>query len=239
MHSASSLAGIAASTLLTLAAAPGVASAETVLGIYVFHRHGDRSSKSTPPTVLTALGADQVYASGRYFRDRYVAANASAQVVSVSTDLAVLSQLSITAPVDNVLQSSAYVFTQSLYPPAGTAAQQVLANGTVTEAPLGGYQYIPVNVVSSAASASGSEDSAWLQGNSGCNKAIISSNSYFTSADYLSTLNSTKDFYANLLPVINSTFTAAQDTFKNAYTSALLVFSLSCPPFFCLFLLPV
>ncbi|KAL1894945.1 hypothetical protein Sste5346_005632 [Sporothrix stenoceras] len=205
--------------LLALATAPvSVVADESVLGIYVFHRHGDRTTKSWPPTMLTALGADQVYASGNYFRERYVAANASSRISAVATDIAVLAQIAVTAPVDNVLQSSANVFTQSLYPPAGTAAQQTLANGTVTESPFSGYQYIPVNIVSSAASASGSEDSEWLQGGSGCNNAIISSNNYFSSSSYLETLNSTKDFYASLLPVINTTFTSAQDTFKNAYT---------------------
>ena len=215
--------------ILSLAAA--AAADESVLGIYVFHRHGDRTTKSWPPTALTALGADQVYASGTYFRDRYVSANATSRIAALSADLAVLSQVSITAPADNVLQNSANVFTQGLYPPAGTAAQQTLANGTVTEAPLGGYQYIPVNIVSSAASAAGSEDSGWLQGSSGCNNAIVSSNQYFSSAEYLETLDSTADFYQSVLPVVNTTFTSARDTFKNAYTSEFCFFLL------CFFLL--
>ncbi|ERS97007.1 acid phosphatase [Sporothrix schenckii 1099-18] len=212
--------GLASSALLlALATAPtSVVADESVLGIYVFHRHGDRTPKSLPPTMLTALGADEVFASGNYFRNRYVSANASSRIANVAADVAVLSQISVTAPVDNVLQSSANVFTQSLYPPAGAAAQQTLANGTVTEAPFGGYQYIPVNVVSSASSAAGSEDSAWLQGNSGCNNAIISSNNYLASASYRETLDSTKAFYAGLAPVINSTFASDQRSFKNAYT---------------------
>ncbi|CAK7219890.1 hypothetical protein SBRCBS47491_004004 [Sporothrix bragantina] len=220
MPSSSLRAGLATSAmLLAMAAAPqAVVADESVIGIYVFHRHGDRTSKSWPPTMLTALGADQVYASGNYFRERYVASNATSRISAVASDIAVLAQVAVTAPVDNVLQSSANVFTQSLYPPAGTAALQTLANGTVTEAPFGGYQYIPVNIVSSAASASGSEDSGWLQGNSGCNNAIISSNNYFTSTEYLDTLNSTSDFYKSLLPVVNTTFTSAQDSYKNAYT---------------------
>ncbi|KIH93674.1 acid phosphatase [Sporothrix brasiliensis 5110] len=212
--------GLASSALLlALATAPtSVVADESVLGIYVFHRHGDRTPKSLPPTMLTALGADEVFASGNYFRNRYVSANASSRIANVASDVAVLSQISVTAPVDNVLQSSANVFTQSLYPPAGAAAQQTLANGTVTEPPFGGYQYIPVNIVSSASSAAGSEDSAWLQGNSGCNNAIISSNSYLASARYRETLDSTKAFYAGLAPVINSTFASDQRSFKNAYT---------------------
>lgn len=193
------------------------AAAETVLGVYIFHRHGDRTSKSTPPTALTALGADQVYTSGTWFRNNYI--NGSSPILHVSSDLVTLSQLSITAPVDNVLQSSAIVFTQAIYPAAGSAADQTLANGQSTQAPLGGYQYIPVNVVTSASSTSGAEDSGWLQGSSGCANAVTSSNSYLQSQEYLTYLNKTGAFYQDLLPVYNSTFAESSATFKNAYTS--------------------
>jgi hypothetical protein len=202
--------------LLLLSTVP-LATAETVLGVYIFHRHGDRTTKSYKPTVLTSLGAEQVYASGQYYRDLYVSSNASYKIDGLSSDLAVLSQLEVTAPTDDVLQNSAQVFLQGLYPPT-TLATQTLANGTKVNAPLGGYQYIPVDAVSSAASSSDSENSAWLQASSGCGNAVVSSNSYFSSEEYLTTLESTKSFYSSILPVINSTFTAATDTFKNAYT---------------------
>lgn len=196
------------------------AVAETVLGVYIFHRHGDRTSKSWPPTALTALGADQVYTAGTWFRNNYI--NGSSPILHVGTDLVSLSQLSITAPVDNVLQSSAMGFTQALYPAAGTAADQTLANGESTQAPLGGYQYIPVNIVSSASSTSGAEDSGWLQGSSGCANAVTSSNEYLQSQEYLTHLNQTAAFYQDLLPVYNTTFSSSQANFKNAYTSQFL-----------------
>lgn len=195
------------------------AVAETVLGAYIFHRHGDRTSKSWPPTSLTALGADQVFTSATWFRNRYIATNSTDPILHVSSDLAALSQLAITSPVDNVLQSSANVFTQGLYPPAGADANQTLADGTSTQAPLNGYQYIPVNIVSSASSTSGAEDSGWLQGSSGCANAVSSSNDYLKSSEYLDFLNKTGSFYQDLLPVYNSTFNSSTATFKNAYTS--------------------
>lgn len=130
-----------------------------------------------------------------------------------------LSQLSITAPVDNVLQSSAIVFTQAIYPAAGSVSDQTLANGETTQSPLGGYQYIPVNIVSSASSTSGAEDSSWLQGSSGCANAVASSNDYLKSDEYLDLLNKTGAFYKDLLPVYNTTFNTSTATFKNAYTS--------------------
>ncbi|SPQ23188.1 ace4dc57-dd88-4b7b-b07b-57dc313a7ec7 [Thermothielavioides terrestris] len=208
---------MALTAALALAALLPAAAGETVLGVYIFHRHGDRTAKEWPPTSLTALGTEQVLSSGTYYRNRYIGANASSPIAGVSHDLAVLSQLSVSAPVDSVLQNSAQAFLQGLYPPAGSVATQKLANGTDTNPPLGGYQYIPVNAVTSAASGSSSENSVWLQGTSGCGNAMISSNEYYTSTEYLDTLASTADFYKSLEPVINGTFTEAQASFKNAY----------------------
>ncbi|KAH8676346.1 histidine acid phosphatase [Xylariales sp. PMI_506] len=204
--------------LVSLLATLPAATAETVLGVFIFHRHGDRTSKSTPPTNLTSLGADQVFQAGTYFRNKYVAADSSSPIYGLSHDIAVNSELSFTSTVDTVLQSSAMVFTQGLYPPAGTLAVDHLANGSIVESPLGGYQYIPVNIVSSPSSTSNSENSAWLQGSSGCANAVLSSNNYLLSSEYLTALNQTQSFYQGLLPVINSTFSTSQATFKNAYT---------------------
>lgn len=198
---------------------PAEALAETVLGAYIFHRHGDRTTKSYKPTKLTALGAEQVYTSGSWYRNRYVASNGSNPIFNMASDIALLSQMSITTSVDNVLQASAEGFTQSLYPPAGSAAYETLANGDEVQAPLGGYQYIPINIISTAATTSGSEDSGWLQGSSGCAKAVISSNDYFETDEYTSLLSKTNSFYQDLLPVYNSTFDSSEATYKNAYTS--------------------
>ncbi|KAF2205574.1 phosphoglycerate mutase-like protein [Delitschia confertaspora ATCC 74209] len=185
-------------------------AAETVLGAYIFHRHGDRSAKSTPPTSLTTLGYQQVYTSGQYYRSRYV--NGSSQIKDLSSDSVKLSQLSVTAPVDNVLQSSAMGFLQGLYPPVDTV--QTLGNGTKVEAPLNGYQLIPVNTIDAG---TGSEDNGWLQDASGCQNAKWSSNKYFESSEYQELLSGTKDFYKKLLPVVKNTFEENDVTFKNAY----------------------
>jgi len=199
---------------------PFIQAAETVLGVYIFHRHGDRTTKSYPPTSLTDLGYSQVYASGNFYRSRYIDANASSPIFGIASDVVKNSQLNVQAPVDTVLQNSAAGFLQGLYPPVGaTLGSQLLANGTNVEAPLNGFQLIPVNVVTSASTTSNAENTAWLQGASGCGNAISSSNDYFFSTEYLDLLNSTAAFYQSIYPVINTTFTAAQDTFKNAYSS--------------------
>lgn len=193
-------------------------AAETVLGAYIFHRHGDRTTKSYTPVSLTPLGAQQVYSSGAWYRDRYVSSNASAKINGISSDIVKLSQLSVTSPVDNVLQNSGQVFLQSLYPPAKASSEQ-LPNGKVVEGPLGGYQYIPVNADMTSASSKNSEENGWLQGGSGCPRAVASSSNYFESAQYLSKLAETRGFYQNLLPVYENTFSGEEASFENAYTS--------------------
>jgi hypothetical protein len=204
---------------------PSLANAEEVLGIYVFHRHGDRTAKAWKPVKLTPLGAEEVHASGEFYRNRYVADKSDFHVSGVSSNNAVVSQLAVTAPADAVLHNSALTFLQGLYPPNGE--NEVLANGTRVEAPLEGYQYIPVESADDAATAKKAESNAWLQGNSGCGKAEVSSNNYFSSEEYRKTYDDSLEFYQNLLPVINGTYSKDQANFKNGYSS---MFWLEPPP---------
>ncbi|KAL9636381.1 MAG: hypothetical protein Q9164_002859 [Protoblastenia rupestris] len=191
-------------------------AAETIVGVYIFSRHGDRTPKSTPPVNLTNLGYREIFDSGTYYRDRYVSSFASNKIAGLNTDTVKLSQISVSAPLDNVLMSSAQGFLQGLYPPVGSAlAQETLRNNTVIEAPLNGYQLIPIQTVTSG---TGSEDSAWLQGAGDCAKALVSSSSYYTSLDYMKMLDSTQDLYNSLTPAINATFSPEEISFKNAFT---------------------
>ncbi|KAK4539990.1 hypothetical protein LTR36_009888 [Oleoguttula mirabilis] len=208
-------------TTLVLAAALPLAFAqtlsnETVLGVYMFHRHGDRTSKSTPPANLTALGYQEVYTSGEYYRSRYIASDAAYKIQGINTDLVKQSQIAVSAPDDVVLQNSAMGFLQGLYPPVGAGLDtQTLRNGTNITAPMNGYQLIPVELVSTG---SDSEDSSWLQAASGCAKATISSNNYFSSSQYTELLNSTQDLYTSVTSFINGSFNSSQISYKNAYT---------------------
>ena len=202
---------------ILVALVAGVANCqETVLGVYIFSRHGDRTAKSTPPANLTDLGYEEVFTSGTYFRNRYIAEGASSKIYGMNTDLVLEAQITVSAPLDTVLQNSALAFTQGLYPPVGPIlGANTLRNGTVVQSPLNGYQLIPVQLVSNGA---GSEDSAWLEGAQNCANAQISSNSYFSTPEYMSTLNKTQSFYNGVAPMINRTFTAQQTSYANAYT---------------------
>ena len=121
---------------------------ETVLGVYMFHRHGDRTPKALAPANLTDLGYAQVYSSGDYYRNRYITADASANIKGINTDLVKQSQISVSAPQDIVLMSSAQGFLQGLYPPVGSElGTQPLRNGSMVEAPMNGYQLITIVTV--------------------------------------------------------------------------------------------
>ncbi|KAL8835479.1 MAG: hypothetical protein Q9170_003312 [Blastenia crenularia] len=191
-------------------------TAETILGVYIFSRHGDRTAKSTPPANLTDLGYRQVFTSGTYFRNRYIDSGASSKIVGVNSDIVKQSQITSSAPLDTVLMNSAQAFLQGLYPPVGSSlGSDTLRNGSVVQPPLDGYQLIPIQTVTSG---TGSEDSAWLQGSSNCAQALASSNGYFSTSDYNDLLLKTGDFYKSLTPLINGTFGPEDISYKSAYT---------------------
>jgi hypothetical protein len=186
---------------------------ETILGAYIFHRHGDRTPKALAPTNLTALGYSQVYTSGQYYRQRYL--TGPARIHGLSQDIVKLSQISVTAPVDNVLQNSAMGFLQGLYPPVGNQmSTEALANGSNIQSPMEGYQLIPINTIETNA---GSEDSGWLQDATLCVNAKVSSNAYFSSPAYELLFSSTREFYSSLVSVVNQTLDEEDTTYKNAY----------------------
>jgi hypothetical protein len=203
------------SGLLLAASLSSVTEAERVLGAYIFARHGDRTPKVFGSTTLTDLGYREVFDTGSYYHNRYISANSSKQIEGISADVVNPKQISATAPAENVLQNSALGFLQGVYPPVGKVASQTLANGSSVEAPLGGYQLI---LLSEATTSKDAEDSTWLQGSSGCQKATVSSNNYFTSDMYTKLLSSTKDFYKSLEPMLSGAFASSDMTFKNAYS---------------------
>lgn len=200
---------------LLLASMAPLASAERVLGAYIFSRHGDRTPKVFGHTQLTDLGYRELFDSGSFYHNRYIRPDSSMHIQGISPSIVNPTQISATAPKDVVIQNSATGFLQGVYPPVGIAASQILANGSTIQAPLGGYQLIPIEPISINQN---SENAGWLQGASGCQKAGLSSNEYFSSAPYNALLNSTKSFYQSLSPMLDRTFTPDQMSFKNAYT---------------------
>ncbi|KAJ5177298.1 uncharacterized protein N7482_003175 [Penicillium canariense] len=195
---------IQSSLLLVASLSASMVEAERVLGAYIFARHGDRTAKIFGNTQLTDLGYNEVFDAGSFYNERYILSSSDKHIEGISSLIVNAQQISASAPADAVLQNSATGFLQ------GT-----LANSTTVVSPLRGYQLIQVTSTSSDAD---SEDATWLQGSSDCQKATVSSNNYYISDSYNSMLKSTKDFYESLSPMLNSTFTSSEMSFKNAYT---------------------
>ncbi|KAK1069133.1 hypothetical protein LTR74_005175 [Friedmanniomyces endolithicus] len=145
--------------IATLLLTPAAVSAAqyTVWASVIFSRTGERTPEVLGyiPTTLTSYGAQEVYNSGDFFRNRYISSTANADVLS-SAPLYGLSandvdsmQLYVAALDEQYCVASAQAFVQGLYPPVtlnGSAASildptSVLANGTYIESPLKGYQY--------------------------------------------------------------------------------------------------
>lgn len=204
-------------TLLAIASLPlaDLASAERVLGAYIFQRHGDRTAKGLPPAQLTDLGYNQVYETGNFFHERYISASSQDHIEGISSSVVNLAQISATAPQDTVIQISGQAFLQGLYPPIGTAANETLRNGTTVFSPLSGYQLIPMGDVQSGSS---SEDNTWLQSTSECNNAEVSSNDYYYSSQYQELLSSTSSLYKSLESDLNNAISSSGLSFKNAFT---------------------
>ncbi|OJJ44330.1 hypothetical protein ASPZODRAFT_135147 [Penicilliopsis zonata CBS 506.65] len=189
---------------------------ERILGAYIFQRHGDRTAKANPPTLLTVLGYNEVFITGSYFRRRYLSSSSSLQISGISEHIVNLSHITASAPADTVIRNSATGWLQGLYPPVGTAIE-TLRDGSIVNSPMNGYQLIPISSVSNAGGGN-SENSAWLQSTSRCDRAMSSSSSYLQSSKYESLFNSTTDFYQSLSPVLSSTFNSSQMSYENAYT---------------------
>ena len=144
-----------ASTLTAAAVllASGSAADDTILGAFIFGRHGDRLTK--PTSTLTTLGAHQLLSSGQFYHARYLDPESSLHIEGLNLTYHE-SQLSAQAPNSGVIQMSQWAFFQGLAPPLNTlkglsaeiseneviSLSESLANGTDLDAPLEGYQYV-------------------------------------------------------------------------------------------------
>ncbi|PNS18383.1 Lysosomal acid phosphatase [Sphaceloma murrayae] len=199
-----------------LAGLAATATADTVHSVVVFTRHGDRTSKFYPGYTLTNLGSTQVFESGNFYRQRYLTNTSEYQIAGISQDRVVPSQVWASAPDQSVLYQTATNFLQGLYPPLGSLNQglatEELTNGTSTEDPLNGYQFILIH-----GEEDNSPDTIWIKGDDQCPAWTTASRTYRTSDSYVSVLNTTRSFYSQFEPLLNPILGAGNVTFAHAY----------------------
>ncbi|KAK3343938.1 histidine phosphatase superfamily [Lasiosphaeria hispida] len=195
--------------------------------------HGERTPLfgATPPS-LTPVGAQQMFAQGELLRSRYLSrstdsdndddgVNRHAPIVGIEANAIDNTQLNIITNTDQYMVTSAIAFTQGLYPPinqafsensGGMAAAQ-LANGSVVNYPMGGYQYPSIRTASIL-----DFESVWIGGNVGCTSYTESLLNFRNDTIIATVYNNTVNFYQNLWrQLLNKAFPQSMANFGNAY----------------------
>ncbi|KAM0276790.1 hypothetical protein ACHAQH_006379 [Verticillium albo-atrum] len=178
------------------------ATAETVHGAVIFSRHGDRTTKWYGSQKLTSLGASQNFEVGSEYRARYLASDSSSQILGISEDQYVGSQIFASAPDQSILLSTATAFLQGLYPPLvdldSAIATQTLNNGTNSTSPLDGYQYVLLHGIND-----NSPDTIWIKGDDACPAYVNASKSFKTSEVFAERVEATRDFYESFYDILS------------------------------------
>lgn len=127
-----------------------------VLGVIIIARNGDRYNYYQDPityagsdTETTALGVAESHQLGSLLRSTYLDSSSPSYVQGMRSDLVDNSEIKtrVKAGVEGtVVFDSAIALLQGLFPPNPNNKIQ-LANETTVVAPLGGYQYVPVETV--------------------------------------------------------------------------------------------
>ncbi|KAF2456441.1 histidine phosphatase superfamily [Lineolata rhizophorae] len=191
---------------------------ETVLGVTVFSRHGDRTSKHYPGYRLTNLGKQQNFQSGAFYRDYYLSSNSSKRILGISENVYLENEIWASAPDQQVLLNTATAFLQGLYPPLETTdavvAAQTLNNGSSVTNPLNGYQYVVLHGEDNDA-----PDTIWIKGDDSCPEHTAASGDFTDSEEFIQRTAATKSFYESFWDVLDGVydFTMEDMTYGNAY----------------------
>ncbi|KAK7947738.1 uncharacterized protein PG986_008624 [Apiospora aurea] len=154
---------------LMLLGLEGVNAEQIVWSSFAYILHGETTPLSTSSlsSSLTTYGAQQMFAQGQMFRDRYLAsastdgasdddATDSFPIVGLSRRALDNSQLDIVTNTDTYNVASAMAFMQGMYPPIlgafvendGDMNASTLSNGSMVDFPLDGYQYPNIQATS-------------------------------------------------------------------------------------------
>lgn len=172
-------------------------------GAFAFIRSGERTPLLTGDSqVLTALGAQQMYRLGQNLRARWIDGKGDTglgvqSIANMSVDMLNNDQISVQTLDKQYLVASAQAFMQGMYPPSAVGnstglgdSTGLLADGTVVQAPLDGYQYAAVQSFNEFA-----YNSIYIDGNANCPEAKLQSLQYTVSDGFRNTQAASKDTY--------------------------------------------
>ncbi|KAJ9645993.1 hypothetical protein H2199_003036 [Coniosporium tulheliwenetii] len=200
--------------LLAVSATIGPALGETILGVTVFTRHGDRTSKHFPGYSLTSLGAQQNFKVGQDYRGIYLDSGSSKRILGISEDKYVSSQVYASTPDQKILLDATTAFLQGFYPPLEEVTRLTLANGSTYSNPLNGYQYIHIHSEPST-----SPNSIWLKGDDSCPTYTRASSSFKSNPEFQQRTEATTPFYARFWDILRNVHDYRPEnlTYANAY----------------------
>ncbi|KAK4175896.1 histidine phosphatase superfamily [Triangularia setosa] len=212
-------------------------STERVWSSVAWILYGDRTPLLSDNPTLTPLGAQQLKAQGSALRDRYLWKSIADDDDNIDNngldDIAPIHdmeryainnrQLKVISTTDAYNVASAMAFFQGLYPPitqamsnsTGGMMAATLANGTVVDYPMDGYQYPQIQTVSRLFN----PNSIYLDGSSHCPSFLQAMASFPQESTPASNLSSSSSFYASLYPRIfnSSSLPLSQLDFRQAY----------------------
>ncbi|KAK7021211.1 histidine phosphatase superfamily [Favolaschia claudopus] len=172
-----------------------------LLGAVILTRHGDRSGFYQDPktyaatgTTITPLGAQQEFQLGQQLRSLYLNASSPSFIEGFNSTLVDQNQIHVRADAGGelgVIYDSAVALLQGMFP-ATTSDSTTLADGTNVTAPLGGYQYVPIESVEPANDVS-------LEGWTSCGAFDAATAAFYNSSEFAQKKSDSAAFL-NLLP---------------------------------------
>lgn len=181
-------------------------------------KSGAGTSKHYEGYNLTNLGLQQNHNVGQDYRSIYLNSSSPKQILDISEENVVNSQIFASAPDQAVLLNTATAFLQGLYPPLESIDQE-LATQTLNSderiiKPLGGYQYLVVHGENDD-----SPDTIWLKGDEECPALTTSIKQHRQSPAFTQRISETKLFYQSFWDQLDNVYDYQQSNlnFANAY----------------------
>ncbi|EIW81249.1 phosphoglycerate mutase-like protein [Coniophora puteana RWD-64-598 SS2] len=184
-----------------------------LLGVALIIRHGDRQefwqnpdTYSPTATQLTPLGNQQEFQLGSTLRSLYLNASSPSYIANISTDLFDQNQIYVRADFggeDMVIYDSCVSVTQGMWP-VTSSNNITIANGTTIVAPLGGYQYVPVDAVDP-------DEDVSLEGFDDCNTFDDHTTAFYNSTAFQQKAQESADFLNALKPYLGGRSNSLQN----------------------------
>ncbi|EWC45658.1 hypothetical protein DRE_05219 [Drechslerella stenobrocha 248] len=217
--------GLLAEAYAQSSRSPAVTSNGTVLAVFIYHNHCDRTSIYAPDGRWTgglfgAPGATMCYQDGTYYWNKYFRKSSPLKIWGTS-QIYERSYTNAEAPNEPIAVQSAMAFMQGLFKPVDlqssvTSGENMLEsdNSTFMNGPLSGFQYVPITTYRSS-----DPDAIYTAGDLlDCNNQQVSSSLYFSSDDYREADRESIAFYISLYqPYFAGVFPRTWMTYFYAY----------------------